>query len=196
MIDSLSSKMLAGLNAGDQGAWFRFVDKFFPSVYHWCRQGGLDPEDAKDLSQEVFVNVGAGIGNYQFIPGTSGFASWLKTLTDRRIIDFRRKQAVRPKLSFGADFFKILMLLPEESVSTYLPGGERDFARKLIRIGMREFAEKTWLCFWLSVVEGLDIDDVASKLSVSKNTVYLSRSRVTRRLRELAASPSMLSFED
>jgi len=49
------------------------------------------------------------------------------------------------------------------------------------------FSDATWRACWLSVVEGRKAADIAQKLGISENAVYLSRGRVLKRLRaELA----------
>ena len=40
---------------GDADAWRQFLRLYGPVVYGWCRHAGLQPADATDVGQEVFV---------------------------------------------------------------------------------------------------------------------------------------------
>src|SRR5262245_31027019 len=52
-----SSGLLERVKAQDQAAWERLVSLYSPLLYRWCRQAGLQAEDARDIGQEVFTAV-------------------------------------------------------------------------------------------------------------------------------------------
>ena len=54
--------------------------------------------------------------------------------------------------------------------------------RALIRA---DFNEATWAAFWATAVEDRPANEVAAELGVTANAVYLARSRIRKRLREL-----------
>ena len=187
MPDSPSSSLLEGLKAGNQSAWVRLVDQFYPVVYHWCRKSGIRADDARDLCQEVFLNVSSALSGFQQRDNKGAFFSWLKTITNRRIVDFRRHRIIRPPdATGGSTALKILKLFPVDALSSIGPGQADSVAMELIRLSRIEFEEKTWNAFWKAVVEEQAVEDVASELKISVNSVYLARSRVTRRLRDLS----------
>jgi len=47
-----------------------------------------------------------------------------------------------------------------------------------------EFEARTWKAFWRSVVDGVATSLVASELNMTEATVWKSRSRILRRLRQ------------
>jgi RNA polymerase sigma-70 factor (ECF subfamily) len=189
MTESLSSSLLVGLKAGDQSSWVKLVDHFFPVVYHWCRKSGIRADDARDLCQEVFLNVSSAIQGFQQHDNKNAFYAWLKTITNRRIVDFRRHRIIRPPDAMGGSTaWKILQLIPGDTLSSIGPGQVDSVATELIRLGQIEFEDKTWKAFWLAVIDGQAVEDVALQLGISVNSVYLARSRVTRRLRDLSTA--------
>jgi RNA polymerase sigma-70 factor (ECF subfamily) len=46
-----------------------------------------------------------------------------------------------------------------------------------------EFRETTWRAFWMTAVEGQDIDAVAAELQMTRGAIYIARSRIVARLR-------------
>ena len=46
-----------------------------------------------------------------------------------------------------------------------------------------EFSDDTWMSFWLTAVDGLEIEAAAEQLGRTRGSVYASRSRVIKRLK-------------
>jgi RNA polymerase sigma-70 factor (ECF subfamily) len=52
---------------------------------------------------------------------------------------------------------------------------------ELVRL---EFEDRTWQAFWRVTVEGQAAADVARDLGMSRNAVYIARSRILQRLHQ------------
>ncbi len=48
-----------------------------------------------------------------------------------------------------------------------------------------EFEDRSWQAFWRVAVDGRRAADVAAELKISVNAVYVARSRILRRLRDI-----------
>ncbi len=100
---TVSSNLLRGVQASDQAAWVRLVNAFYPMVYTWCRQAGLGPEDAADTCQEVFQSVATSIPRFRRAGPDDTFRGWLRQITRRRLVDFRRRRYRQPQATGGSD---------------------------------------------------------------------------------------------
>ena len=65
----------------------------------------------------------------------------------------------------------------------------REYQRELFRWAADEVREQVsdqqWMAFWLTSVEERSITDVADELGMSVGSIYIARSRITKRIRDL-----------
>jgi RNA polymerase sigma-70 factor (ECF subfamily) len=181
--------LLDGLRGQDPGAWRRLAYLYGPLVYGWCRGRGLRAEDAEDVLQEVFLVVAGRIGDYRHDRPGDTFRGWLWGITRNKIGDWIRRQANQETAVGGTDAQRRLQEEPAvpdtPEPSGYPEGGEPgDLYRRALDDLRPEFAERTWQAFWRVVIEGEGPADVARDLGMSRNAVYIAKSRVLHRLRE------------
>lgn len=182
---TLSSLLLDGVRQQDPLAWSRFVDTFGGIVYRWARTAGLNPPDAADVVQDVFVSVARGIGQFERRKAEGSFRSWLATITRNRVRDHFRRQADREAAVGGTDAWRQLEQQAAACDSTITTEGLAGAILRRVVEGVRaEFEPTTWKAFWLAAVDGKSAAEVAAETGLSVVSVYQSKSRVLRRLRQ------------
>jgi RNA polymerase sigma-70 factor (ECF subfamily) len=180
------NSLLARVQSLDDDAWQEFVDIYRPVVFRLARKRGLQPADADDLAQRVFIAVGRAIGNWQPDPDRGRFRAWLGTITRNAIIN----ALVRRPLDIATGGTSILEQLGEHPAADEQARHEIDleYRRSMFRWAAQrirhEFGDATWNAFWLTTVDGRDIAEMAAELGKSPGAVYAARSRVMRRLRD------------
>jgi RNA polymerase sigma-70 factor (ECF subfamily) len=167
------------------------VGLYYPMVYGWCRQAGLQPDDSSDVCQEVFRGVASGIVNFRREQLGDTFRGWVRRITQRRIIDHRQRQQMRPD-AVGGDtaqkrWLELVDSLTEQPSSLR---SEPHLVRSVLDLVRNEFESRTWDAFWRTAVEGQPVAEVAKELGITANAVYLAKSRVLRRLREELVDPN------
>jgi RNA polymerase sigma factor (sigma-70 family) len=65
---------------GDQGAWDALVERYVPLVHSICRRYRLGLDDAKDVSQNVWLRLVEQLGNLR---DPAALPGWLATTTKR-----------------------------------------------------------------------------------------------------------------
>jgi hypothetical protein len=90
--NSVSTSILERAKLGDQDA-FRIITELYAGlVYHWIRKKGLSPQDAQDVSQEVFGSVIHKLKKSHRTNVGQSFRAWTRVITRNKINDHRRKK--------------------------------------------------------------------------------------------------------
>ena len=183
---TLSNPFLAGIKRLDPGQWSRLVDSFGPIVYRWSRLSGVPESDAPDVVQDVFASVARGIADFERQKETGSFRSWLATITRNRVRDYFRKASAREQAEGGTEALDRLRQ-KADSLDESIDGDSINspLVRQVLRSVETEFEVKTWQAFWMTTVQNQTASLVAETTGLSIASVYQSKSRVLRRLRQV-----------
>jgi RNA polymerase sigma-70 factor (ECF subfamily) len=171
----------------DRASWERLVTLYAPLVYQWCRRFGLQAEDAADVGQDVFQAVAGGINGFRHGGAGTTFRGWLWTVTRNKLVDHCRRQGGHARAVGGDAGLERVAEIPEDEPAWDDEPGDpiAGLVRRGVDLVRGEFEATTWNAFWLTAVEERAPAQVAGQLGLSVNAVYLARSRVLRRLREV-----------
>ena len=75
--------------AGDALAWEEIVQRYHRRIYNICYRFAGSPEDAQDLTQEVFIKMYRTLNSYDL--GRGAFMTWVTTVTRNLLVDHFRK---------------------------------------------------------------------------------------------------------
>lgn len=170
-------------DASDHQAWYEFTEIYRPVIYRLARARGMQHADAEDLAQQVLLAVANSIGRWEENSRRARFRTWLRRVANNAIINALTR-GVPDRAEGGSDRL-IEQPVPEGPDSDLL---RIEYRREVFRWAARqirgEFQTATWDAFWLTAVEGCDVNEVARTLEKSRGAVYAAKSRVMRRLRE------------
>lgn len=150
--------------AGDQQAFAVLVDRHGQAVMSLCYASTLNPNDAEELAQEVFLAAWRGLSRFR---GEASFSTWLFSLTRNACVDRARRAAARPRLASAHE---------QEN----LPGPSHDeedrrTARAILEIAAR-LPTPQRQALLLRDVQGLAYEEIATLQDVPVGTV---RSRIS-----------------
>ena len=171
---------LKGSNAGDAD-WRRFFEAYAPSVFRVARKHGLTVPDADDVVQQVMVAVSAHISRFDPDSNRCRFRHWIRVITTNKVTDTFRRHAARPTEQIG-DCDKIAG--PEVNQLWNDEWYLQDLQACLRTIAY-EISPKRFEAFQLYVLKGVSAAETARRLNMTANHVYVTRSMVIRRLRQL-----------
>ncbi|HYS69550.1 MAG TPA: RNA polymerase sigma factor, partial [Gemmatimonadaceae bacterium] len=123
---ALDAQLASLASAGDDAAFTTLVTRFQPAVFRWALIFARDPDEAEDITQEVFVRTHRQIGDYR---SDGPLEAWLYRITRRAATQMRRKRGRRGRLALTP------AARPAREVYTTDPGGrvDRERAATVIR---------------------------------------------------------------
>jgi RNA polymerase sigma factor (sigma-70 family) len=186
------SLMLRLREPADQQAWGEFVSIYEPLVLRLMKKRGLQEADARDVTQQVVLAVTQAVDRWEPDGREASFRRWLFSIARRLALKFvqsgRSPIGSARRGTGGSDMLKRLDSLPEpEHRTTEAFDNEYrtevfHFAAERVRA---EFRDTTWQAFWRTCVLHEAISDVAEQLGTSTGNIYVARSRVIARMREV-----------
>ena len=185
--DATSLSLLARVRTNQPGSWERLVDLYAPLVYHWCRRGGLGPEDAADVFQEVFRSVSMHIVAFRRDRAGDTFRGWLRAIARNKIRDHFRRQEGQANAAGGTDA-QLRLLAVADPVPDEEDPEETGLLRGQVRQALEtlrgEFEPRTWQAFWKVQIDGASTAEAGAALGMTPAAVRKARLRVLRRMRE------------
>jgi RNA polymerase sigma-70 factor (ECF subfamily) len=169
----------------DNDAWARFVEIYGPLIYGFVRKRGLQDADAVDLVQDVLRSVAGAISRLEYDPARGKFRAWLFTIVKNRLRNTLKVQARRE--SGSGDSAVAEQIANEPAPDDWQVQWEADHQRRLFGWASEQVQaeDRTWQAFRKTAVDGSSGKEVARELNMSVAAVYLAKSRVMARLKEL-----------
>jgi RNA polymerase sigma factor (sigma-70 family) len=184
--ETRASLLIRVRDPADQAAWREFVEIYRPVVLRLARRKGMQPADAEDVAQQVLVSVAGAVERREHDPKRAKFRTWLHRVAHNAILN----ALARGKPDRGSGGSAMLAVLNQHD-SRGGPDSDLlrlEYRREVFRWAARqvrkEFQPETWNAFWLTAVEGRDIESVARELGKNRGAIYAARSRVMRRIQE------------
>ncbi len=187
MESTRASLILRLQNADDVAAWDEFSAIYAPVVYRVAIARGLQAADAENLVQEVMLSVARSVDQWLERTNRGSFRAWLLSISRNEAVDILTRRATRVMARGGDSAGQLLAELPAaDNVSQEL---DLEYDRAVFQwaaIQVRDVvADSTWDAFRLTSIDGVCVTDAAEQLQMRPGNVYLARSRVMTRIREL-----------
>lgn len=184
---SLTSEdeLIRRAQGGDLEAFCRLAKGYERRIYslalHFCRS----PEDAEDLSQEVWLKAFRSLGSFR---RESGFYTWLRRITVNSFLNHRRAMTTTTETETTVIRLDSLDELAEGA--GFVPaqtGAEDGFHRRLlverVMSALGELTPQQRLMFLLKHREGMTYREIADSLGCSTGAVKKSLFRSLLKLR-------------
>lgn len=169
--------------AGDADAFEQLVLLYQPQVYRLAYRMTNHPEDAADLTQEVFLKAWSNLEKFEF---KSAFSTWLYRLASNLCIDFLRNTRRKPAvpLTFEdaeGEEQRIEVVDPAPQPEEALLASEQ---QAQLDAAMQELEPEHRRILTLRVVNDLSYTDIAEILGIKEGTVKSRLARAREKLRK------------
>jgi RNA polymerase sigma-70 factor, ECF subfamily len=184
--------LIERVKQGEPDSWGRLWFLYQPLVRSQCRRRGLSLADSEDIEQDVFKTLVLKIAVFEKRPGPS-FRCWLRRITLNKLGDHFRRARDQARGVGGTDAQRSIDQIAAETDDPAMnadwddPSDRRLLLRQALRFVSSEFEPRSWQAVWRVVVDGQRPADVAAEHGMTPNAVYVAKSRVLARLREVLA---------
>jgi RNA polymerase sigma factor (sigma-70 family) len=170
--------LIEKLKQGDQSAFKQIVETSQGLVYNTALGIVQTPEDAEDVTQEVFVQLYESINSFK---GESKLSTWLYRITISKAMDHLRKKKRKKRFAYIQSLFGAndeLIHDPPDFVHPGVTLDNKEKARELFK-AIDQLPEKQKVAFTLNRVEGLSYQEISEimKLTVASVESLLHRAR-------------------
>ncbi len=185
--ETRASLILRLQNADDVAAWDEFSALYGPVVFRVARRRGFQIADAENLVQEVLLAVAQSVSKWFARDDRGSFRAWLLRIAHNEAVDMLTERATR---TLGHDGERGRQLLDGISVRNDISSLiDREYELAVFHAAaervQQSVSESTWRAFWLTEVQGESVEQAAKELRTTKGNIYVSRSRVMARIKEL-----------
>lgn len=173
--------------SGDAAAWQEIVQQYHRRIYNICYRFAGSPDDAADLTQEVFIKMYRTLKTFD--GSRASFMTWVTTVTRNLLVDhFRKGKYDRVTDSLDAtpgnqdegltigDQLEDQRADPETSV-------QAKEAQKMVHGALQKLSPELREAVILRDLQDMDYKEIAVVLKVPEGTV---KSRINRGRTELA----------
>jgi RNA polymerase sigma-70 factor (ECF subfamily) len=180
------SLILDRCKTGDALAWEALVRQFQGRIYGIAYHYVGNPEDARDLAQEVFVRI---YEKLETCTDAEMFLPWLIRISRNACVDHLRRRKAR---AHGKALALDQIVEPPDTRNTPEQQWADSARKRLIYRALQELTELNREIILLKEIQGMQLEEIASLLRVPLGTV---KSRSNRARVELAQKVMVLSCE-
>lgn len=176
-----------GLNVEEN---FRLLfERYYGPIYRFFRRKGMSPEDARDLTQEAFFSVYRGMGELR---ESARFEKWLYRIAKNTYINEMERRGAKKRMAAEISLDEVQASAPgpfdapssviatADPMETVL---EKETLDKL-REAIEQLPVQMRRCVYLRVVKEQSVQEIATLLGISVNTVKAHLHQARKTLRE------------
>ncbi len=188
MVEDLQGEILVEeLKSGNQNAFKKLVDDYQKKVFNTSISFVLNPEDAEDVTQEVFVEVYRAIGRFR---EDASLSTWIYRIAVNKSLECIRKKKVKKRFAmitslFGKDQQENIQVPDLRHPGVILEDKEK--ARILFQ-AIDKLAPNQKVAFVLHNIEGLSYQEIAdvqqSTLSSVESLIFRAKTKLRKELHD------------
>jgi RNA polymerase sigma-70 factor (ECF subfamily) len=160
---------------GDIEAFGRLYDIFADRIYRHIYYRTSNIEDARDLTQEVFIKAWQALPRYK--RSKTPFLGWLFTISHNRVIDY-----YRTKKDYAYLDNEIIVEDREGSPEKLV---EAQFDQQEVRRAILQLPEEQQQVILMSFIEGFEYSEIAAALNKTEGNIRVIVHRALKKMREI-----------
>lgn len=188
-------KLIDKCKKGDNEAFSKLILSYEKKVYNIALRMVLNPEDAYDVAQEVFLKVYQSIHSFR---GQSSFSTWIYRVASNVCLDFLRKKKKHATVisidrQVETEENTVSKQLEDPSPGTF-EQVEQNLMREELAAAITKLSPEHRLVIVYRDINGLSYEEIAQITGQSMGTVKSRLSRARKTLQKLLKNRE--PFED
>ena len=170
IVEKSDHNLVAELKSGDEGAFRKLVDTYQDMVFNTCVGFVKNPDDADDLTQDVFIEIYHSINKFR---EDSKLSTWIYRITVNKALEHLRK-IKRKKRSGFLYWLNHLDTDSKPEIPDYSHPGvllENKEKAGILFQAVEKLPEKQRIAFTLNKLEGLSYEQISEVMKKSLSSV-------------------------
>jgi RNA polymerase sigma-70 factor (ECF subfamily) len=187
-MNQTQQSLLLRAQAGEANAWTDLTSLYRPLILGWLHRQGVPARDLEDLCQDILLSVVKSLPTFEHSGRTGAFRCWLRTIVCRRAVGYWRagEAAIQPSGGSGAAALEQLADPDSDLNRRWDEEHDHYVLDCLLDLMGQEFEPATLRAFRRLALDGASGAEVAQELGLSVAAVYVAKSRVLQRIRQVA----------
>lgn len=149
-------------------------DRYATLVYNKCYGFAKDADEAKDLTQDVFLKLFVKLGSFK---GKSKFSTWLYAFTYNHCVNYVTRNTAKKFEKQSVDYKDIENLSYDEDDTSFL-----DMKVDKLKIALELISPEEKMILLLKYQDFLSIKDIESVLGIGQSAVKMRLKRAKDKL--------------
>lgn len=150
-------------------------DKFSKRIYNKCYSFVNNEEEAKDLTQDIFLKLFVKLSSFK---GTSKFSTWVYSFTYNHCVNYVTRNSSKKIKKQSLDFFDIENYSEEPNTSNYLT----ENLDERLNIALDKISVNDKLIIQLKYQDNLSIKNIEKVLGIGTSAVKMRIKRAKEKL--------------
>ena len=188
-MQNTSDSLLIDLKQNLGDAWDRLDSIYVPMLKSFLSRQLVSESHVEDIVQDVMVVVLRKLPDFQR-QRTGSFRTWLRQIAVNCLHEHRRRRRHEASGQGGDEIQEMLSRLADPSselTSRWNMEHRRHVMQYVVTKAKSFFSPQTWIAFQRTALDDEDCATVARELGISVNAIYIAKSRVVAKMRELAS---------
>ncbi len=188
MLSVTNTSLLAGLrDRNNETCWSEFYGRYQPILVAFGRKLGLTETDALDAAQEALMAFASAYREGGYDRQKGRLRTWLMGIATHKVRDLQRKRCREKVVADNPESTAFLDKVPDDEQVSQVWDAEwqQTIVKRCLEEVRKQVKPRTMEAFELFALQGLSAEEVARRLDMTENAVWIAKNRVLSRMREL-----------
>ena len=164
--------------------WADFIDHYCDFIDMIMNKMHVPHSVRDDLNQDIFIKLWKSINDFEYDTNKGSFHNWVGTITRNTLLSYYRKENLQPTLSLDVGDFHSTMSKPSDLDKIIEDEWRIYLCKESWKIISKSCKKSSTIECYNLILKGFNSQEIAQKLSMSADMVYVHRQRFKAKMAE------------